>query len=83
MNAYKVDAVVTENGLVILEGLPLPIGAAVEVIVLDNRFDGQIIAKDVFDQKSTDPANLEYFASVSSLMTEWESEADEFAYQDL
>ena len=83
MNAYKVDAVVTENGLVILEGLPLPIGAAVEVIVLDNRFDGQIIAKDVFDQKSAEPANLEYLASVSSLMTEWGSEADEFAYQDL
>jgi hypothetical protein len=83
MNAYKVDAVVTENGLAILEGLPLPIGAAVEVIVLDNRFDGQIIAKDVSNQKLTDPANLEYLASVSSLMTEWESAADEFAYQDL
>jgi hypothetical protein len=40
MNAYKVDAVVTANGLMILNGLPLPIGAAVEVIVLDNRADG-------------------------------------------
>jgi hypothetical protein len=26
MNAYKVDAVVTANGLTILNGLPLPIG---------------------------------------------------------
>jgi hypothetical protein len=84
MNAYKVDAVVTANGLMILNGLPLPIGAAVEVIVLDNRVDGQIIADvDVSDQKSTDTSSLEYLASVSSLMTEWESAADEFAYQDL
>jgi hypothetical protein len=84
MNAYKVDAVVTANGLMILNGLPLPIGAAVEVIVLDNRVDGQIIADvDVSDKKSTDPSGLEYLASVSSLMTEWESAADEFAYQDL
>jgi hypothetical protein len=83
MNAYKVDAVVTENGLAIPEGLPLPIGAAVEMIVLDNRFDGKIIAEDVADQKLTDPANLEHLASVSSLMTEWKSAADEFAYQDL
>jgi hypothetical protein len=82
MNAYKVDAVVTANGLAILNGLPLPIGAAVEVIVLDNRVDGQIIA-DVSDKKSTDHSSLEYIASVSSLMTEWESAADEFAYQDL
>jgi hypothetical protein len=82
MNAYKVDAVVTANGLTILNGLPLPIGAAVEVIVLDNRVDGQIIA-DVSDNKSTDHSSLEYLTSVSSLMTEWESAADEFAYQDL
>jgi hypothetical protein len=70
------------NGLKILNGLPLPISAAVEVIFLDNRVDGQIIA-DVSDNKSTDPSSLEYLASVSSLMTEWESAADEFAYQDL
>jgi hypothetical protein len=82
MNAYKVDAVVTANGLTVLNGLPLPIGAAVEVIVLDNRVDGQIIA-DVSDNKSTDHSSLEYLTSVSSLMTEWESAADEFAYQDL
>jgi hypothetical protein len=82
MQAYKDNAVVTEHGLAILDGLPLPIGASVEVIVLDNGVDGQIIA-DVSDKKSADPANLEYLDSVSSLMTEWGSAADEFAYQDL
>jgi hypothetical protein len=79
MNAYKVDAVVTENGLAILEGLPLTIGVAVEVIVLDNRVND----KDISDEQLTDSAKLDYLDSVSSLMTEWESEADEFAYQDL
>jgi hypothetical protein len=49
MNAYKVDAVVTENGLAILEGLPLTIGAAVEVIVLDNRVND----KDISDEQSS------------------------------
>ena len=44
MNAYEVDAIrqsrrytnVTENGLAIGSELPLPIGASVEVIILDN-----------------------------------------------
>ncbi len=44
MNAYKVDAVVTENGLTILAGLSLPIGSSVEVIILDKE---QPLANDV------------------------------------
>jgi hypothetical protein len=79
MQAYKDNAVVTEHGLAILDGLPLPIGAAVEVIVLDNRVND----KDISDEQLTDSAKLDCLDSVSSLMTEWESEADEFAYQDL
>ncbi len=58
MNAYKVDAVVIANGLTIFNGLPLLIGAAVEVIILDNRVDGQIVA-DVSDKKSTDSSSLD------------------------
>ncbi len=83
MQAYKAKAVVTEHGLAILDRLPLPIGAAVEVIVLDSGINSQTIAKDASDEKLTDSSKLEYLASVSSLMTEWESAADEFAYQDL
>ena len=37
MNAYKVNAIVTENGLTIGSGLPLPIGRSVEVIILDSQ----------------------------------------------
>jgi hypothetical protein len=84
MNAYKVDAVVTENGLAILNELPLPLGSSVEVIVLDNRADENIVDRYLTsEKKSNDPASLEYLANVSSLMNEWESAADEFAYQDL
>jgi hypothetical protein len=53
MNAYKVDAIVTEDGLAILEGLPLPVGSSVEVIILDNGMLGQVSISDrLFDDKS-------------------------------
>ncbi len=92
MNAYKVDAIVTENGLVILEGLPLPVGSSVEVIVLDNgMFVGG--ASPAENQKglrqqmvSLFPSTVlqpDYLVGISSLMNEWESAADESAYQDL
>jgi hypothetical protein len=97
----KVDAIrqsrrytnVTENGLAIGSGLPLPIGASVEVIILDNGVPNSVaprnenrlsLANDVLvENKSFDPSSPEYLVSISSLMTEWESAADESAYQDL
>jgi hypothetical protein len=93
MNAYKVDAIVTENGLEIGSELPLPIGASVEVIILDNGVPDSVaprnehrlsLANDVpVENQSIDPPSPEYLVSISSLMTEWGSAADEFAYQDL
>jgi hypothetical protein len=93
MNAYKVDAIrqsrrytnVTENGLAIGSGLPLPIGRSVEVIILDSQtLDRQPVDRDVAAENgSIDLSSPEYLVSISSLMTEWESAADESAYQDL
>ncbi|MBW4668087.1 MAG: hypothetical protein KME60_11855 [Cyanomargarita calcarea GSE-NOS-MK-12-04C] len=83
MNAYKVDAIVTEDGLAILERLPLPVGSSVEVIILDNGMLGQkglLPQKAIFSQPALQP---EYLLGISSLMTEWESAADESAYQDI
>jgi hypothetical protein len=83
MNAYKVDAIVTEDGLAILEGLPLPVGSSVEVIILDNGMLGQkglLPQTSIVSQPTLQP---EYLLGISSLMTEWESAADESAYQDL
>jgi hypothetical protein len=85
MNAYKVDAIVTENGLAIGSGLPLPIGRSVEVIILDSEtLDRQPVDRDVAaENRSLDLSSPEYLVSIASLMTEWESAADESAYQDL
>jgi hypothetical protein len=85
MNAYKVDAIVTENGLAIGSGLPLPIGRSVEVIILDSEtLDRQPVDRDVAaENRSIDLSSPEYLVSIASLMTEWESAADESAYQDL
>ena len=77
MNAYKVDAIVTENGLAILSGLPLPVGSSVEVIILDNGTLDKPLSSDI----SAD--DRDYLVSVSASMNEWESAADESAYQDL
>jgi hypothetical protein len=77
MNAYKVDAIVTEEGLAILEGLPLAIGSPVEVIILDSRVSGR--SGDLLRSVS----QQDYLVGISSLMTEWESAADESAYQNL
>jgi hypothetical protein len=92
MNAYKVDAIVTENGLAILEKLPLPVGSSVEVIILDNGMFVEVISpienRQALHQQtdslfpSTD-LQPDYLVGISSLMTEWESAADESAYRDL
>jgi hypothetical protein len=88
MNAYKVDAIrqsrrytkVTESGLSILAGLPLPVGSSVEVIILDN---GTIDLSRIVDISSSSASPADYLVGISSLMTEWESAADQSAYQDL
>jgi hypothetical protein len=84
MNAYKVDAIVTKNGLTILEMLSLPIGSSVEVIILDK---GMSNPKELLSQSDRSSPTItlesEYLVGVSSLMNEWESAADELAYQDL
>ena len=77
MNAYKVDAIVTENGLAILSELPLPVGSSAEVIILDNGTLDKPLSSDI----SAD--DRDYLVSVSASMNEWESAADESAYQDL
>ncbi|BAU13174.1 unknown protein [Leptolyngbya sp. NIES-3755] len=85
MNAYKVETVVLEDGKVLLQGLPFRVGETVEVIVLE----GSTVQERSQPLETTeihgtfDPADRVYLESVSSLMSEWESEADEQAYADL
>jgi hypothetical protein len=83
MNAYKVNAIVTEDGLAILEKLPLPVGSSVEIIILDNGMLGQKVCLPQTAIFSQPALQSEYLLGISSQMTEWESAADESAYQDL
>jgi hypothetical protein len=85
MNAYRVETVILEDGKVLLQGLPFRVGEIVEIIVLeraDVQEKAQTSEETPFDG-AFEPADREYLEGVSSLMTEWESEADEQAYADL
>jgi hypothetical protein len=75
MNAYKAEAVLTEDGKLTLTGLPFQSGKTVEVIVVERSL------------VQSDPVAIDddraYFTGVSSLMNEWDSEEDELAYGNL
>lgn len=43
MNAHKVEAVLTENGTLMLQGLPFHAGDAVEVIILEAKTPQQTV----------------------------------------
>jgi hypothetical protein len=74
MNAHKVETVLAEDGILILKGLPFRAGDQVKAIVLERP---QIVSSQVLAEELT------YLQSISSVMNEWESAADELAYQGL
>lgn len=76
MNAYKAKSVLTEDGKLMLTGLPFRAGRTVEGIVLEH--EGTRNRLDVSIEN-----DLDYLIGASALMTEWDSEADERAYGDL
>jgi hypothetical protein len=74
MNVHKVETVLAEDGILILKGLPFRAGDQVEAIVIERP---KIVSSQVLSEE------LAYLQSISSVMNEWESAADELAYQDL
>ncbi len=82
MNAYKVEAIVTENGTIVLHGLPFQTGDTVEVIVLEHADAASAEASRSITE-SRDAIEAEYLTGVSRQMTEWASAEDEAAYHDL
>ncbi len=98
MNAYKVETVLAEDGILVLQKLPFHAGDEVEVIVLKRSTTQQdkTITKKLesnlyplqgkqpyrYDEPF-EPADREYLKGISSMMSEWESDADECAYSDL
>ncbi len=82
MNAYKMEAIVTENGTIVLRGLPFETGDTVEVIVLEHPATASAQASGSLAE-SRDAIEADYLAGVSLQMTEWASAEDEAAYHDL
>ncbi len=68
MNAHKLSATLTEDGKLVLNGLPFRAGETVEIIILE---------------KNASNASDNYLASVENTLTEWDSEADDLAYNNL
>jgi hypothetical protein len=79
MNAYKVEAVVAENGTVTLQGLPFRPGETVEVIVLERS--PAVVGRPPQGEKTA--LDWEYLLGVEAQMSEWISSEDEAAYCDL
>jgi hypothetical protein len=77
MNAHKLKAVMSQDGQLLLNGLPFRAGDTVEVIVFAQT--GMAPSSG----ETADTSDQVYLASISNMMEEWESEADEAAYQNL
>lgn len=79
MNAYKVEAVIAEDGTVTLRGLPFSIGDTVEVILVERSpAPGE-------PSSHSEPMALDgdYLLGVEAQLSEWTSPEDEAAYSDL
>lgn len=90
MNAHRLEAVMSQDGQLLLSGLPFLAGDTVEVIVLAETpgTRGGMGAERQADTAASSPttgisSDRIYLASISNMMEEWGSEADEAAYQDL
>jgi hypothetical protein len=90
MNAHRLKAVMSQDGQLLLSGLPFLAGDTVEVIVLSETpktRDG--MASERLEDTAAAPSitsissDQMYLASISNMMEEWGTEADEAAYQNL
>ncbi|AFZ50384.1 hypothetical protein [Dactylococcopsis salina] len=73
MNAHKISVTLTADGQVTLKGLPFQAGETVEVIVLEQSARSQ--PSSLSDQ--------DYLEGIANTLSEWDSEADQLAYEDL
>ncbi len=79
MNAYKVEAIIAEDGTVTLRGLPFRTGETVEVIVIERS---PAPAKPSSHSELT-ALDRDYLLGVEAQLSEWISPEDEAAYGDL
>jgi len=79
MQAYKIAATVSENGTLVLRGLPFQAGRVVEVIVLEHIS----VTPAEHSPQEQSPLDHDYLLGVETQMSEWASAEDEAAYHDL
>jgi hypothetical protein len=85
MNAHKLRAVMSQDGQLLLDGLPFRAGDMVEVIVMAQTTMSSS-AEEIMDYPlpvMIDAGDRIYLASISNVMEEWESASDEAAYLNL
>ena len=95
MNAHKLAATLMEDGTLVLKGLPFHAGDTVEIIILEQpkeklasppqqtEYPLQGKQPDRYDEPFEPVIDKEYLDAVAATLTEWNSEADELAYQNL
>lgn len=88
MNAHRLEAVMSQDGQLLLSGLPFLAGDMIEVIILAEtpRTRGGAESQEATDASSSVTgvySDQIYLASISNMMEEWGSEADEAAYKNL
>lgn len=89
MHAHKLTATLGEDGTLVLKGLPFHAGDRVEIIILeqtkaerprDYPLRGTVLR---YDDPFEQVIDCDYLDAVAATLTEWNSEADELAYQNL
>jgi hypothetical protein len=95
MNAHKIAATLTQDGTLVLQGLPFQAGDRVEVVILEQSqtpVETQSPAANYplqgkqpyrYDEPTEPVGDADYLNAVAATLTEWDSEADEQAYQTL
>jgi hypothetical protein len=90
MNAHRLKVVMSQDGQLLLSGLPFLAGDMVEVIVLSETHQtrGSVAGERLGDAAAAPSitgvsSDQMYLASISNMMEEWGSQADEAAYQNL
>jgi hypothetical protein len=94
MNAHKLAATLMEDGTLVLKGLPFHAGDTVEIIILEQPKEecpSQESQADYplqetvlrYDDPFEPVVDKDYLDAVAATLTEWNSEADELAYQNL
>lgn len=94
MNAHKVAATLMEDGTLVLKGLPFHAGDTVEIIILEQSKDEPLNQQSLaqlplqgtvlrYDEPFEPVADKDYLDAVAATLTEWNSEADDLAYNNL